>query len=66
MSGSSAGFNRPGAVCENCGKPFSLRLAIKDFKSVEKLPDPFRAKCYGCGHEADYPKSAIGILTSIG
>ena len=66
MSGSSAGFKRPGAACVNCNEPFSLFLAVKDFRSIEKLLDPFQARCPMCGHEADYPKSAIGILASVG
>jgi hypothetical protein len=66
MSGSSAGFKRPGAACENCDKPFPLSLAIKGFRSVEKLPDPFVAKCYWCGHEGEYSKSDIHPLVSVG
>ncbi len=66
MSGSSAGFKRPGAACENCSEPFSLFLAVEDFESVEQLPDPFLAKCPACGHEAEYAKSVIGVLASVG
>ena len=66
MSGSSAGYKQFGAACENCSEPFSLSLAVKDFKSVEQLPDPFLAKCPVCGHEAEYAKSVMGIFASVG
>jgi hypothetical protein len=35
-------------------------------KSVEKLPDPFLAKCLACQHEAYYPKSGIEMMVSTG
>ena len=66
MSGSSAGFSRPGLACERCGKGFSLVLGIEDFENIETLPDPFPAKCPLCSYEAIYPKSAIGVLLSVG
>lgn len=61
MTGSSVGFERPAIACEKCGTSVSLLLATKLFKSVKKLSDPFPAKC-PCGHEAEYPKSAIECL----
>jgi hypothetical protein len=66
MSGPSAGFRVRGATCETCSEPFSLFRAVNDFQSIEKLPDPFSAKCPKCAHEADYPKSAIVVVVSIG
>jgi hypothetical protein len=66
MSGSSAGFTRPGLTCVNCGHAFPLFLSVENFGSVESLSDPFQAKCPDCDHEGTYPKSAIGILASVG
>jgi predicted RNA-binding Zn-ribbon protein involved in translation (DUF1610 family) len=62
MSGFSASFTRSGLECEKCGIPFSLFLAVRDMVSIEKLSDPFSAKCPQCGHAATYPKSAIRTL----
>ena len=61
----AAGFKRPGVACQKCGAPFSLFLGVALYRSVEKLPDPFSAKCPECGHEATYPKSQIGILVVV-
>jgi hypothetical protein len=66
MSGFSAGFRRPGLSCADCGEPFALFLAVEGMISVEKLPDPFLAKCPLFGHHAAYPKSAIGVLVAVG
>lgn len=63
---SAAGFKRPGLACEKCGAAFSLFEGTEKHRSVEGLPDPFRAKCPECGHEATYPKSSIGILVAVG
>lgn len=64
---SSASFKRPGIKCEKCGMPFPLFLGMPDPPiKIEKLPDPFRAKCYLCSHEAIYPKSAIRTLATEG
>ncbi len=64
---SSAGFKRPGLKCEKCGLPFALSLiGAIGAKEVERLPDPFQAKCPMCQHEATYPKSAIQILVGVG
>jgi hypothetical protein len=63
---SSAGLKRPGVTCGNCNGPFSLFLAVQDMVSVERLTDPFDAKCPLCGHQASYPKSSIGILVAVG
>jgi hypothetical protein len=65
MSGFSAGFRRPGLSCANCGEPFALFLGVEKMVSVEKLPDPFVAKCPQCDHQATYPKSAIGVLVAV-
>ena len=65
-NGSSAGFKRPGLKCAHCGLPFALTLAVQPMSSVEKLPDPFQAKCPMCQHEATYSKSAIQTLVSVG
>jgi len=64
MSGSPFGFRRPGVACVNCTRPFSLFLFVKKFRSIEKLSDPFQAKCPYCGHEDDYPKSGNCILAN--
>jgi hypothetical protein len=61
---SAVGFTRPGLRCEKCGEPFSLFLGTGQDR-VEKLPDPFEAKC-PCGHVATYPKSAIYTLEARG
>ena len=61
----SAGFTRPGLNCVKCGLPFALSLMASEIR-VEKLPDPFQAKCLACGHDATYPKSAIQTLVSVG
>ena len=66
MSGFSAGFKRPGLACVQCGLPFALTLAVQPMELVEKLPDPFVARCPLCQHEATYPKSAIRTLVSAG
>lgn len=63
---SSSGFIRPGLACVNCGEPFALFLAVEGLVKVEELPDPFPAKCPLCGHQATYPKSAIGVLVAQG
>jgi hypothetical protein len=60
------GLSRGGLACVNCGYAFPLFFAVENFDSVETLADPFRAKCPDCDHEAIYPKSAIGILASVG
>lgn len=57
-------FKRPGVACANCDEPFSLLLTTEDFVSVEKLPDPFHAKCPACQHRSTYPKSAIRVLAA--
>jgi hypothetical protein len=57
-------FTRPGLTCEQCGLPFALSLTgIVGAKEVERLPDPFEAKCPMCQHLTTYPKSAIQALT---
>jgi hypothetical protein len=66
VSGLSAGFKRPGVQCVHCLEPIALLLAVEDFVSVEKLPDPFPAKCPLCEQEATYSKSTIGIVASVG
>ena len=65
---SSAGFNRPGIECLHCHQPFSLALGTGAMttREVEKLPDPFLAKCPLCDQEATYPKDAIGTLAGLG
>jgi hypothetical protein len=63
---SAASFRRPGLECVSCGEAFALFLAVETMVSVEKLPDPFLAECPQCGHQATYPKSAIGILAAVG
>ena len=63
---SSAGFKRAGVACANCGVPFSLFLGVEQMKSVEKLSDPFQAKCPECGDEATYRKSSIETLVAVG
>lgn len=65
MSGSSASFTRPGLKCVKCDLPFALSLMAAEIR-VEKLPDPFEAKCPMCQHAATYPKSAIQILVGVG
>ena len=63
----ATGFKRPGLECAKCGEAFALGLAaVKNFQSVEKLPDPFQAKCPDCEEEASYPKSAIRTLAAVG
>jgi hypothetical protein len=64
---SSAGFTRPGLKCDHCGLPFALSLGagVIGSREVEKLPDPFQAKCPLCEHEATYPKSSISVLVAV-
>ena len=62
MNGS--GFIRPGLECQQCGLPFALSLGAGVFgrKEVERLEDPFEAKCPMCGRVDIYPKSSIQNL----
>ena len=66
MTGSSPSFKRQGLSCAECGAPFALSPNLLQVESIQKLSDPFRAKCPECGHEATYPKSAIQILVAVG
>ena len=60
------GFVRPGVPCQHCGEPFALALVgVQRQKEVEKLPDPFQAKCPFCQTVASYPKSAIDTLVAV-
>jgi len=57
------GFTRPGVTCKRCGIPFALAMfSVQSMGSVEKLPDPFEAKCPACEHQTTYEKSAISPL----
>jgi hypothetical protein len=61
---SATGFTRPGLRCEQCGLPFALSLTgIVGRREVERLPDPFEARCPMCQRTATYPKAAIQALT---
>jgi hypothetical protein len=46
-------------TCQACETSFSLAAAVGT--SVEKLPDPFEAKCTHCEGKSTYPKSSIRI-----
>lgn len=60
------GFKRPGLECSHCREPFSLFLGVENFLDIDRLPDPFPAKCPACQQESTYPKSSIGILVAAG
>ena len=63
---SGTGFTRPGLKCEHCGLPFALSLTgVMGDRDLKNLPDPFRAKCPMCQHEAIYPKSSIQALVGV-
>jgi DNA-directed RNA polymerase subunit RPC12/RpoP len=58
--------NRPAVVCKGCGKAFPISARALPSRSVERLPDPFLARCPRCGSQATYPKTAIHILDGTG
>jgi hypothetical protein len=67
----ATGFTRPGLPCSGCGQQFSLFLSRDDLlkpavNGPEDLPDLIQAKCTFCRTEATYPRSAIGILATLG
>lgn len=64
---SAAGFKRTGTECLSCHKPFALALGVKvmNAEELEKLPDPFSAKCPHCGEENLYPRGSIGLLVAV-
>jgi hypothetical protein len=68
MSGSSAGYkpacrDLPG-LQRGISGVFGNRKGFGG--SFKRLPDPFRAKCPVCGHEAEYQKAELRPLFSVG
>ena len=62
---SVSNFTRPGLLCVQCGKPFTLSRARPDARTVEDLSDPFQATCPECEHEATYRQSNIQIMAPV-
>jgi hypothetical protein len=62
---SSQGFIAPVLDCAKCGLPFALSLVRPKLVAVDRLADPFLAKCPMCEHQASYPKSAIQIRQGV-
>lgn len=63
---SSAGFRRFGVECQNCHEAFAIQLDAMNKPSLDKLPEPFPAKCPHCGEENLYARSVISPLVSVG
>jgi len=58
-----SGFKRPGVQCKQCGVPFALAMfSVQKMESIEKLPDPFEAKCPACQFQTTYAKSEVAPL----
>jgi hypothetical protein len=54
---SIASFTSANLDCSHCGASFSVAASVG--KSIEKIPDPFTARCPHCGTENIYEKTAI-------